>query len=96
MLLNQYWNLTGTSLRMPAVALGHGDLIVLDVWDQPLRALEQFINGVDVGVGKFKPLGLCLRCSSMLTPLALLVVSCLGVGSPGWGSLFTRQQELKQ
>ena len=43
------------------VALCHGNLIVLELYDQPLHAVQHFINGVDVGVGQFKALDLGLR-----------------------------------
>ena len=31
LLLHQYWNLTGTPLRFPVLALCHGDLLILDL-----------------------------------------------------------------
>ena len=40
------------------VALCHGDPAALDLQDWPLSELQQFIDGVDVGVGQFKALGL--------------------------------------
>ena len=43
------------------VALCHGDPLVLDLSNQTLRTLEQFIDGVDVGMGQFKALDLGLR-----------------------------------
>ena len=59
--VSSFWILTGTHLSYPVVALGHGDLVVLDLWDWSLHTLQQFINGVDVGMGQFKALDLGLR-----------------------------------
>ena len=56
----QYWIFTGTPLGYPAVALCHGDPAAFVLQDQPLHVLEQFIHGVDVGVGQPKPLDLGL------------------------------------
>lgn len=48
-------------LTYPLVALCHGDLIVLNLKVWPLHGLQQFIDGVDVGVHQLKALDLYLR-----------------------------------
>ena len=55
---HQYWDLTGTPLGYPAVALCHECPAALNLQDWPLHTLQQFIDGVDVGVGQFKALDL--------------------------------------
>lgn len=52
--------LPGTPLGYPAVVLCHGDPEVLVLQDLPLRALQQFIVGVDVAVYQLKALALGL------------------------------------
>ena len=56
----QYWIVTGTPLRYPVVALCHGDPVALDLQGWLLRMLQQFIDGVDVGVGQQEVLDLGL------------------------------------
>ena len=55
---------TGTSLGLLSdilfVFLGHGDPAASDLHDWPLHTLQQLIDGVDVGTGKLKALGLDL------------------------------------
>lgn len=45
------WALTGTPLGILSV-LCHGDPGALDLWDQNLHLLQQFFDGVDVGMGR--------------------------------------------
>ena len=59
-LLLQYWILTGTPLRHRVVALGHGAPAALDLQDWTVHTLQQFIDGVDVGVNRLKALHLGL------------------------------------
>ena len=59
--LLQFWILTGTPLGYPVVALCHGDPAALDLHDQSLHTLKQFIDGVDVG--QLKALDLSLVSS---------------------------------
>ena len=54
-------NLTGTPLKYTVVALCHGDPVALNLSDPALHVLQQFINGVDVGVSQFKALDVGLR-----------------------------------
>lgn len=54
----------GTPPGSPVVALRCGDLIALDLQDQPLRVLQQFTEVVDVGVNELKALNLGLGGSS--------------------------------
>ena len=60
LLHHQYRILTRTPLGYPVVALCHGDLVALDLQDQLLHTLQQFIDGIDVGVGQLKSLDLGL------------------------------------
>jgi hypothetical protein len=57
---HQYWDLTGTPLGYPAVALCDGDPVALDLQNQPLLMLEQLMDEVDIGVGQLKTLDLDL------------------------------------
>ena len=50
-----------TLLRYPVV-LCHEDSEALDLQDWPLHTLQQFIDGIDVGVGQLKALDLGLGC----------------------------------
>lgn len=50
-----------TPLRYNVMGLYRGDPVVLDLYDWPLHSLQQLINGVDVGMDKFKALDLGLR-----------------------------------
>ena len=54
---------TGSSLgqpplRYPVVVLGHGDTAALDLQDQPLHSLQQFIDEANVGVHQLRALDL--------------------------------------
>jgi hypothetical protein len=52
---------TGTSLGLLSDTVCHRDPVVLDLQDQPLHALQKFIDGEDVGVGLLKALDMHLR-----------------------------------
>lgn len=47
----QYSPFTETSLEYSAVALSHGDLVVMVPQNQSLYALQQITDGLNVGVG---------------------------------------------
>jgi hypothetical protein len=73
LLHHQYWILIETPLRYPIVAL--------NLQDQPLYALQQFIGGVDTGVGKLIALDLCLGGSWVGKFVCFLTLS------PSWQGL---------
>ena len=56
----EYWILTRTPLGYPVVALCCGDPVTLNLQDWPLHILQQFINGINVGVSQLKALDLGL------------------------------------
>ena len=47
----QYWIVTGIPLEYSLAVLCHGDPTTLDLQDWPLHKLQQFVDGIDVGVG---------------------------------------------
>jgi hypothetical protein len=94
----QYWIFTGTPLGYPAVALCHGDPAAFVLQDQPLHVLEQFIHGVDVGVGQPKPLDLGLGGSWVGQPSSCSVLHHLGqlYSTAQWGTGSALQTTLLQ
>ena len=64
----------------PVVAMGQGHPVPLDLQDQSLHVLQQFINGVDVGVGQFKALDPGLSCLACQLSCTLTT----RVSSPAW------------
>jgi hypothetical protein len=68
MLHCQYWILTGTPPGCHVVIPYHGDPAVLDLQDQPLYKIQQFTNGVYVGLGQLKVLDLSLGGSRASQP----------------------------
>ena len=67
-LLIQYQccSLTRIPLRYPVVALCHGGPAALDLQDWSLHSLQQFIDGVDVVVGRLRALDLGLGGSGVV------------------------------
>ena len=65
---HQYWTLTETPLRHPAVALSHGDPAAMILQDQSLNVPQQVIEKLDVGVGQLKP----WLCALMVAELVSL------------------------
>ena len=59
--LYEYWMLSRTPLRCPVVALCHGDPAALTLHIQPSHVLQQFIDGVKVGVTQLNSMDLSLR-----------------------------------
>ena len=59
-------------LRHPVVTLYHEDPVALHLQDQALQRLQQFIDGVDVGVGQLKAPDLGLSVSWVGQPSILI------------------------
>lgn len=56
-ILDSHWDTSQISFYF---APCHGDPAALDLQDWPLHVLQQFIDGLDVGLGQLKPLELGL------------------------------------
>lgn len=56
-----------TPLGYPVVALCYGDSAAFDLQDQALHVRQQFIDGVNIGVGHLKTLGLGLVVAELLS-----------------------------
>ena len=65
-----------TTLRYSVVAQCHGDPAVLVLQDKPLHVFQQFIDGVDGGVGQLKALDLGL-CGSSIGQPSCTAQACL-------------------
>ena len=56
----QYWIAISASLRYHVVALCYGDADALGLQDWPPHVLQQFVDGMNVGVGQLRALALGL------------------------------------
>ena len=79
LLYHQYWILPRMHLRYPVVALCHGDPAALEEQHWSIHLLQQFIAGVDDGVGQVKALYLGLVVAELvsLAPMSYQHLSVL-------------------